>query len=185
MHSPAATAARDLDDAERELVESARSLDSSAWAQIFDDNYRAIYNLARLRLGDQEAAEDVASQVFTEALAGIRRYHYRGVPLRAWLFRIARNLVADALRQRSRSTLATATLAADPVSADSAPAVQLRRDLEQGMRHLTPDQQSVLVLRFFLDLDVEEVAQALGKRPGAIRSLQFRALQQMRTELSR
>src|SRR3990170_387840 len=87
---------------EEALIEAACALETDAWATIYERHYRQVYAYAYHRIGSREAAEDLASEVFTRALAGIRSYRYRGRPLLAWLYRIAHNLTSDYLRMRAR-----------------------------------------------------------------------------------
>ena len=165
------------------LVEEAQAFSQAAWAHLFDRYYPKMYDYCYLRTGDRAAAEDLASEVFLEALRGIRRYRYRGVPFSAWLYRIARNLTADFLRRRaSRPTVPLAEDGANPglVSPDGADAAARSYDVQAAIRQLTDDQQQVIMLRFFHDLSHEETAAVLGRRPGAVRVLQSRALSALR-----
>jgi RNA polymerase sigma-70 factor (ECF subfamily) len=86
-------------DGERELVAALSALDPGAWRQLFQEQYGRVYAYAWLRTGNVADAEDVAANVFVEAVKGIRSFRYRGIPVAAWLFRIAHNETADALKQ--------------------------------------------------------------------------------------
>ena len=165
------------------LVEEAQAFSQAAWAHLFDQYYPKMYDYCYLRTGDRAAAEDLASEVFLEALRGIRRYRYRGVPFSAWLYRIARNLTADFLRHRaSRPTVPLGEDGAHAAltSPDGADAAARSHDVQAAIRQLTDDQQQVIILRFFHDLSHEETAAILGRRPGAVRVLQSRALSALR-----
>jgi len=93
-HFETSTASR-----ERSLVERARDMDPTAWDELYTLHYSAIQRYAMFRLSDAVAADDVAAEVFLEAVRGIGEYRYRGIAFRAWLYRIAHNLTAD-LRRR-------------------------------------------------------------------------------------
>lgn len=85
--------------------EFARALavrDSAAWRQLFDEQYQRVYAYAFARTGAPADAEDVASNVFAEAVRGIKRFQFRGAPVAAWLLRIAHNETVDLLKRRSR-----------------------------------------------------------------------------------
>src|SRR5438105_5849190 len=88
----------------RAFVELLRALDQSAWAKLFDRHHTQIWRYAYARTGDRDAADDVASQTFSEALTAISRYRYNGKPIVAWLYRIARNIAGKRARE-SRQTI--------------------------------------------------------------------------------
>jgi RNA polymerase sigma-70 factor (ECF subfamily) len=166
-----------------QLVEQAQAFSPGAWAHLFDQYHPKMYDYCYLRTGDRAAAEDLASDVFLEALRGIRRYRYRGVPLSAWLYRIARNLTADFVRRRaSRPTVPLAASAGDAAlaSPDDTEAAGRAQDIQAALRQLTDDQQQVIILRFFQDLSHDETAAVLGRSSGAVRVLQSRALSALR-----
>lgn len=166
-----------------QLVEEAQAFSQDAWTHIFDQYHARIYDFCYLRTGDRAAAEDLASEVFLEALRGIRRYRYRGVPFSAWLYRIARNISADYVRRRaSRPTvpLLESDERAALTTPDSTDATASHQDIQAALGQLTDDQQQVVVLRFFHGLSHEEAAAVMGRRPGAVRVLQNRALGALR-----
>ena len=169
---------------ERMLVSGAKALDERVWKEIFDTYYVRIWTFLQYRVGNISAAEDLASQVFVEAVAGIDRYTYRGIPLGAWLFRIARNVSSDYLRKQMRHERAAAEAAAEPdTSQPSEPDVD-GEQLMQALTQLTDDQRQVVVLRFFSDLSTADTATVMRKTPGSIKALQHRALASMRRALT-
>ena len=91
--------ARGVDDAAA-LVERARGGDRDAFGELFRLHHGRVYRLARAHLG--EAADDVVAETFLRAWRGLGRYRPTGVPFAAWLYGIARHVVADELRRRSR-----------------------------------------------------------------------------------
>jgi RNA polymerase sigma-70 factor, ECF subfamily len=177
--APAGTAAPD----EQELVEQARASSPAAWSHIYDEYYVKIFRYCYLRTGNRLAAEDLASDVFLEALRGIHRYRYRGAPISAWLYRIAHNITADFLRHRIRRP--TVPLDGESPDArlhlpDDADGSAIRLDLQVAIKQLTEDQQQVVLLRFFQGLSHEETAAVMQRRSGAVRVLQNRALSALR-----
>ena len=77
---------------EEDLVQLLRSRSQEAWSEVYRRHVQQIYAYVFYRLHDQHKAEDLASQVFVEALEGIDRYRYTGRPFLAWLYRIAHNI---------------------------------------------------------------------------------------------
>lgn len=173
-------------DAEAELIERAKASDRAAWDEIFDRHYQQVYVFVFCRVGDRMAAEDLVADVFVEAWRGIRRFVYRGVPIIAWLYRIAHNLTADFLKKRSRAK--TQTLqdgwSGIPHSEDESEKVAVWQTVTQAFRTLTADQQLVLVSRFMEGRTLAETAVMLGKSENAIKALEFRALRSVRKVLA-
>jgi RNA polymerase sigma-70 factor (ECF subfamily) len=174
-------AALPSNQAESNLVQQAVSGDPEAFATLYDAYLEPIYRFIFFRVGDEQTAEDLTSQVFLKAWDNLSGYQMRGLPFNAWLFRIARNHVIDYYRTyKETAPLEPNAVARPDPAADVDARVERRLQAEEvrlALQHLTPDQQQVLTLRFIEGLTTEEVAQVLGKRPGAIRALQMRGLQ--------
>ncbi len=146
---------------------------------------------ALARFAAAAAAEDpdaVVSDAFLGAFAGLARFQGDEDGFRALLFTIARRRLVDEARRRARrvptagyddaSDVPTLSLEDELFGTSTAPAVL---DL---VRTLPPDQRDVLLLRLVADLPIERVATILGKRPGAVKSLQRRALDALRRRLA-
>jgi RNA polymerase sigma-70 factor (ECF subfamily) len=169
-------------DAEAELVERAKASDRAAWEEIFDRHYQRVFVFVFCRVGDRIATEDLVADVFVEAWRGMRRFEYRGVPLIAWLYRIAHNLSADFLKKRNRVQMQTLEdgWSGVPHSEDQSEQVAAWQAVTTAFRKLTGEQQMVLVCRFFEGLTLAETAAMLGKKENAIKALEFRALRSVR-----
>jgi len=178
IKSASVTQSPDSGGQESLLVKRAVSGDSSAFASLYEIYIDDIYRFILHRVGHEQTAEDLTSQVFLKAWDKLGRYEIRGLPFGAWLFQIARNSVIDYYRTY-RETLPLEHLNSDP-------AVNVAKEVEKQLegewlrtvlQHLTEDQREVLVLKFINGLKTQEIAQVMGKRQGAIRALQMRALQ--------
>ena len=145
---------------------------------LYEEYYDRIARYAFLRLGNRAEAQDLAGSVFLKAVESLDSYKERGVPMQAWLFKIAHNMVVDQLRRRARrkvEPIQTVQLV-DP----NDPAVEVETRLQwkrvaEALRHLTRAQQQVIGLRFFSGLTSTEVGKILGKSNGAIREMQSAA----------
>lgn len=170
---------------EQTLVERARRMDPEAWDEIFYSHHEAIHRYITLRLNDAATAEDLAADVFVEAVRSIGRYRYRGIAFRAWLYRIAHNLTADHRRRLARRPVMPMVDFDSALGAegDFAPGVASRDEVRGALERLTDEQQQVVVLRFYEGLSVAEVAEATGRREGAVKALQHRALKRMKALL--
>ncbi len=169
-------------DSDAQAVRRAKAGDQMVWASWHDTYFPVLYRYAYARLANATDAEDVASQVFLEALEGIGRYRYRGQPILAWLYGIARNLVSRRYRQRGRTTPLDRDFddALNPFEGQS----EDRLAVYAALDRLKPEHSEVLILRFLLDLSAREAAALIGKSELATYSLQQRALLAMRTLLN-
>ena len=166
-----------------DVIDRARNGDRSAFAELYDTYVDSVYRYLLYRVREPADAEDLCSEVFTRAFANIHRYRWQGKSFLAWLYTIARNAVTDR-RRRDRPTVDIDNafgLAEDgPTAHDRAVHGEAVDALRGAVRHLTSEQQEVLVLRFVENRSSREVAKILGKNEGAIRALQFRALGRLR-----
>ena len=196
---------------EAQLIDAAKASSSEAWTRIYISNYRPVYRYIRARVFDDETAEDLAASVFMEAMKSIRGYSYRGRPLLAWLYRLARNIVADhrarLMRERSggrKRVLGSPSaivrrLASrfrrddgdidgvnvalvDQSQSDPSTLAELL-DLRDAIKSLTRDQREVIILRYHVGLSTHEIARVMGRAPSAVYSLAARALLTLRQHL--
>jgi RNA polymerase sigma-70 factor (ECF subfamily) len=167
------------------LVRRAQAYEKDALSAVFDIYYPKIYNYGLVQLRDVQAAEDLASDVMLRVLESIERYQPRGVPLSAWVFRIARNRLVDIRRRSHRRREVSLVDSLVTSSAGGSPHATVERALDFGevcfaLGQLTDTQEQVLILRFLKDLDVATVAKTLGRSESAVKSIQFRALAALR-----
>src|SRR5947209_5093501 len=162
------------------FVERLRELEQAAWADLFDSHHTQIWRYAYARTGDRDAADDVASQTFSEALTAISRYRYSGKPIVAWLYRIARNIAGKRTRELRRTLPAEQSelTAASPEHSLDALV------LADAVRRLTGDQRDVVALRFVAGYSTSEIAAMMGKRETAVYSLEARAIAALRRQLA-
>lgn len=171
------------DDSE-DLAKRAAARDGAAWGELFERHYMSVYSFLRYRLRGADEAEDIAANVFEVAYANVHRFDYRGVPIQAWLFGIARNLARDHIKkQQRRGYHEEITEAMTPAEEPETAAIDMRQDLAAAMGSLTEDQQTVLSLRFLLDKSVTETAALMDRSEDAVKNLQRRALGAMHRAL--
>jgi RNA polymerase sigma-70 factor (ECF subfamily) len=133
-------------------------------------------------------AEDLAGEVFVRLVEKIDQFTYRGRPLLAWLYTIARNLVVDHHRRNGKATMVPLDerLVANSVDPEDAASLTLsQRRLVVALRELTEEQRQVVVLKFFEGLDNQTVAMIVDKSVGAVKSLQHRGLAALRRDFER
>lgn len=166
---------RSLDSVAR-LVDRAKDGDKDAFGQIFRLHRDAILRFARLRLGVE--ADDVVSEVFTRAWITLHRYEYTGLPFVAWLYGIARHVVADELTRQSRTQPQ-----ADLPEALSRWAEDDRIDLFAAIEQLPTEQRQVIEMKYFMGMRNPEVADVLNTSVNAVNAKQWRALAALRDHL--
>lgn len=140
---------------------------------------------------EPRAAEDLASEVWLGVAEGLGRFSGGEEQFRRWIFTIARRRLVDLRRTSARRN--TVTLAPDELPAygpvgdveDEAIGTLGTVAVLERIAALPPEQADVLLLRVVAELPIGEVAQILGKRPGAVRVLQHRALRRLAVQLSR
>ena len=142
-----------------------------------------VYGYCFHLLGDHHDAEDATERTFLAALAAIDGFRDEGATFRAWLFRIAHNQLANALRARARHHVDPLELAGQPTAGRDPAAVadqaEQARRLRRALAHLSEDRRQVVVLRFLDGLSAREIGVVLGRSEGAVRVLQHRALRQL------
>jgi RNA polymerase sigma-70 factor (ECF subfamily) len=171
-----------------ELVTLARRGDEEAIGALYDQHCQAVFRYFLARLGHQQMAEDLTGEVFRRMLTGLPGYRGIDLPFRAWLFRIARNLLVDHYRREGGHKLVPLEEReqASKEEHDPASAVEQKLTMEhafQALSALEPSQRDALALRFLSGLSVRETAFALGKTEDAIKALQRRGLAALRLSL--
>ena len=168
-------------DAEQ-VVAAARRGDQGAWEQLLGSLYPRLRAYTARRL-PPPYVEDAVSETMTRAVAGIDRFRWGPAGFDGWVFGIGRNVVADHYRRLTRDADRTVRMVGPDLSELPGDALDLGEDHAQVRRCfalLSDKEQELLELRVIAGLSAEQVAAVLGKRPGAVRSAQSRALSRLR-----
>ncbi len=159
-----------------------------AWRQVYEDLAPSI--LRYYRASRAPDAEDLVGDTFLKVVQGMGTFEGEEGPFRAWVFTIARRRMIDAARSGSRRPVVpvpaehlVAHGAGGDAEEDSLRSLSAQR-VRWVLDGLTPDQRDVLVLRMLADLTIEQIGQVLGKRPGAVKALQARGLEELRRQIS-
>lgn len=172
-------------EAEERLLIEAAQRDPSRFGELYECNFERVYAYVSRRLSHRQAAEDITSEVFHQALANLQRFEWRGVPFVAWLLRIAANAIADHWRKSSREQLLAETNGPEPypVTPANIEDVERRAILFRLVDTLPPDQRRVIEMRFAEEKGIREIAQELKRSEGAVKQLQFRGIQSLRAQM--
>lgn len=187
----------DANATDRALVTQALSGNAEAFTALHRRYYARVYRLALLRCRSVADAEDVAAETFVRAIAHLPAFRFQGESLFPWLSRIASNLAADMGRRSAGVTLVSldnqtvesvrALLESLPGDTPDPHALAERSETQALLRAavaaLPTDQADAILLRFGGDLPLKEIAVALGRSEGAIKSLLHRGLVGLRKML--
>jgi RNA polymerase sigma factor (sigma-70 family) len=165
---------------DRVLLQRFHAGDQDAFADLYRRYHPRVLAVLRRELRDPHLAEDLAAETFTRALAALPGLRYTGRDLDSWLFRIARNLMADHFRRcETRRMTPVAQPEHEQHVADArgpeATAVD-RTDLLDALRQLEPRHRAVVVHRVLLDLSIQDTAAALGWHISMVKHQLSRAL---------
>jgi RNA polymerase sigma-70 factor (ECF subfamily) len=170
---------------ERLLIEAAQN-DPSRFAELYENNFHRVYAFVARRVNDRDEAQDLTAEVFHQALKNLGRFQWRGVPFAAWLLRIAANALADRWQRAARGLeVPTESVMEDSPESATRNTAEVERHtmLFQLVDRLPADQRTVVVRRFVDQKSVREIAQELGRSEGAVKQLQFRALENLRGQV--
>ena len=172
---------------EDRLLTRARQGNVDALREIYVAYFPPIFQYIRLRVDDVQQAEDLAGDVFLKMIKAFKGSNAPHHSLRGWLFQVARNTMNDhygKVKHFTTDTLEEWIPSGDEVN----PEIQLIRELSreesrQAVQQLDFDQQEVIILRFGHAMSIKETSAVMGKSPSAIKSLQFRAINNLRRNL--
>jgi RNA polymerase sigma-70 factor (ECF subfamily) len=161
---------------EQELLRLASQLNITALAEIYDCYSPGLYRYAMRLLGEAALAEDCVAEAFTRFLQSLQKGSGPRHHLQAYLYRIAHNWIVDFYRNHEE-TLALSEMLSCEDDPEEAAAKRIRQKrVREAICRLTPDQQKVISLKYLEDWSNEEIAHALQKPVGAVKSIQHRAL---------
>jgi RNA polymerase sigma-70 factor (ECF subfamily) len=166
---------------ERMRVEAARQ-DPGQFAALYEANFERVYAYLARRVKGRAEVEDLTSEVFRRALAGLHGFESRGAPFSAWLMRIAANALVDRARRAKSRESHSLELGPEPSEPERLDA-ESRARLFRCVAELPPDQRRVIELRFAEERSIREIASALNRSEGAVKQLQLRALTALRKKI--
>lgn len=184
----AGTAVLELGQDFSSILEGARSGSEDAWTQLYRSYAPAIRGYMRSR-GASEP-DDLTGEVFLHVVRALHTFSGDERGFRSWIFTIAHNRFLDdrrAARRRPVEPTPEEEIQSRAASGDVETDALIEIDVNHVralMTSLSPDQQSVLLLRLLAGLTVDEVARVMGKKAGAVKALQRRGLIALRSKLS-
>lgn len=188
---PATAATISLFPDDAALAAGLRRGDARAVEQVVQQYAPVLYRFAVYQLQDAILAEDIVAEVLARMIEKIDGYVPGPIPFKAWLFRIARNLIADHYRARKRRPQISfdawqdAHPGAEPAGTDAATEwLPDREALRTGLAALTAEQREVIVLHLVDGWELPEVAQRLDRSVPSVKGLYYRGLGSLRRLLA-
>jgi len=174
-----------------ELVARARDGNHDAWAQIYTQFAPGIFRFCRRAMPSREDAEDATSEVFLKVRSKLDQYDLSR-PFNAWLYRVAANQCWDLLRRRRvRQDLETGDIEsmplehADPGQLERLISEKSREDVRKALEQLPSRARMALTLRYYSEMNYDEIAETLGVRRAFVGVLLLRARHQLREVMER
>jgi RNA polymerase sigma-70 factor (ECF subfamily) len=167
---------------QRDLVEAAQRGDHEAFEALVIALGDRLYSMARLIMRDADQAEEAVQEAFLRAW---RRLPSLRDPERfdAWLYRLLVHACADLGRRRGKWSAEVRVVRIEPTQDDAAASFATREQLERGFKRLRPEQRAVIVLRYYVELTVPEIAEVLGIPIGTTKSRIHYAMEVLRAAL--
>jgi RNA polymerase sigma-70 factor (ECF subfamily) len=169
---------------ESTLIRQAVNGDAAAWESLMQQHQESVFRLAYLLLGDPDDAEDAAQEAFLRAWKYLKRFD-AARPLRPWLLSITANLARNRKRSAGRYFAALMRAFRDEPATARIEEKSLQNmeagELWHAVQNLNMAEQQIIYLRYFLDLSVNETAQALQVAEGTVKSRLSRALEKLRS----
>lgn len=167
------------------LILKAKTGDSGSFGGIYNLFFEKIYRFVFYRVNHKETAEDLTEEVFLKAFSKITNLN-ESSSFEGWLYQIARNLIIDYYREKKITIDLEEienTLQYESTVLNTLDLEQDQKNLLKLIKQLPAEQQIILKLKFFEELENSEIASILNKTEGSIRVIQHRAITKLK-ELS-
>ncbi|MFC1931562.1 RNA polymerase sigma factor [Chloroflexota bacterium] len=167
-----------------QLIKRTINGDCEAFGELYSMYLDRIYRYVFYQVKDKMTAEDITEEVFIKAWNAIGSCKGREKTFSAWLYRIAHNRMVDIFRSQEKERPVEIDTVAEVVSAGREVETDMEhRELLDSIAQLPPNQKQVIILKYIEGLDNPEIERITGKKQGAIRVLQMRALTTLRERL--
>ncbi|MFO7678813.1 MAG: sigma-70 family RNA polymerase sigma factor [Chloroflexota bacterium] len=173
---------------DNELIQRAHNGSTAAIGALYDRHQPHIFRFVWSRVGNQQVAEDLTGDIFTRMVAALPSYQIGQYPFRAWLYRIARNLVTDEYRAQKGKTAVPLENIMMMTTHDQTPDTIAEKNItlhnvQTALARIDARQREVVELRFLAGMSLQETAESLELSLAAAKSLQHRGLQALRVAL--
>jgi RNA polymerase sigma-70 factor (ECF subfamily) len=159
--------------------------DDSAFTEVYQDYAPRIWKHVYYRTNNRESADDIMSETFLRTWEFVRVRSHEVEHLRAFIYRVANNLVVDHYRSRSRAAIQMDEEMERTLGYDAEIDIQAEERLQadnmrRALLQLQAEARDLLVMRFIDELTIEEIADALGKNRNAVYVSIHRAVKKLK-----
>jgi len=172
---------------DQQLVENAKA-DKADFVHLYDKYHDRIYAYVIRRVQNEDAAQDVVSQTFFDALNHIDRYEYRGLPFVAWLYKIAHNNVLKHIKKYSMQNMVeidqVRDLHKDEKVEDIVKGNENAQKIRVAMEQLDHEEKEIIRLKYFEDASNIEISEIMGITANNAGVKLYRALKRLKTLLN-
>lgn len=169
---------------EDEKLIAAAKEDLEAFGTLYSKYHIDVFRYIHRRTSDFALAEDLTSNTFLKAFLNIQRYCWRQIPFIAWLRRIAENEVRLHLRKHRQVSRSNTELNSPVVPESISSSVEYAA-VHKAILEMKPIHQTVIVLRFFEERAIKEIADIIGEKEGTVKSRLHYGLKQLRKTLTK
>ncbi len=174
---------------EQDLIRAAQKGDRNAVGALYDAYADKIYRYLFFRVDDRATAEDLTAEVFLNFVEAVRTYEIGETPLIAWLYRVAHARLVDHYRKQNRaakeSSLDDLIVGVEDDTDAQLMSSHRQEKVRIAMDTLTAEQKQVIIFRFIEGYNLQKTADLMGKTIGAIKVMQYRALQSLSRSLNK
>jgi RNA polymerase sigma-70 factor, ECF subfamily len=157
------------------------------FGETYEEELPRVYGYVAYQVMHPEEAEDLTQQTFERALAHWDEFDDRRATVTTWLLAIARNLIVDHYRARSRrpptTTIEEVPEAQLEASRDSDPPLGIGAELETALAGLGERERELIALRYGADLSGPQIATLTGLSVANVQQILSRSLRRLRSEL--
>lgn len=171
---------------EQELILNCQKGDSSAFSELYNNYFEKIYRFIYYKTTHKETCEDITSLTFTKALEKINSFDSSSGYFSAWLYKIARNNIADYYRSRNE----TVNIEDNFMFTDNQKLEDKINDKQQldkikeKLETLNPQQKEIVIMRVWNELSYKEISQIVGKSEASCKMTFSRAIKQLKISLA-
>ena len=170
----------------QKLIISAKHGDTEAFAKVYVELYTPLYRYVLSHIQDRELTNDICQQAFLKFYMALDTYEPRKTPL-AYLFTVARNLLINySEKEKLRFAIPFDDALLETFKDDSMDTMErahiqlLAQSIDTYLSHLSNDEQEVIRLYFYGELEYKEIAEIMSKEEATLRKIKERALQKLR-----
>ncbi|GGA67782.1 sigma-70 family RNA polymerase sigma factor [Ornithinibacillus halotolerans] len=167
----------------KDLVKKAQKGSDQAFLTLFQRYEEDIYRIAFIYVKNQNDALDVVQETAYRSFKTIKKLKQPNY-FKTWLIRIAINCSLDLLKKQ-RKLIHLPKEYEDQLTEELNDDIELDLSLQDLMEYLHPDEKSIIILRFYEDLTMKEIAETLEMPLGTVKTILYRALAKLRKKMKR